>query len=96
MNSTNANGSSGTNAQPVKTLTQTTNTEILSDTHSDDKKFSAILARFATLGHNLQVIRSSVDGKRRYIVSRWSHTRVFDDIADLEKFLVQIGGAHGI
>ena len=92
MNSTNANGSGARDTQPVKSLTHHINNEILSDADGDGKRLDTLRARFALLGHSLAVVRSRDDGVRTYLVSRWSHSRSFNDVAEAENFLIQIGG----
>lgn len=58
----------------------------------DAKIIATTAAQFAIKGHALRT-HSRQDGTTAYIVSRWSQSRHFTDWADVQAFLVQIGGA---
>ncbi len=58
----------------------------------DDKTMGTAMAQFALKGHALRVI-ARADGTTSYVVSRWTQSRHFTHWADVQAFLVQIGGA---
>ena len=59
-----------------------------------DKAFSTLQAKFALLGHTLTA--SDQAGRILYTVSRWGQSRVFSHLHDVDAFLRQVGGAHGV
>ena len=58
----------------------------------DEKTMATALAKFALKGHALRV-STRQDGTTAFVVSRWSQSRHFTHWADVQAFLVQIGGA---
>ncbi|WP_313302939.1 hypothetical protein [Diaphorobacter sp.] len=55
----------------------------------DEKLFATVAARYALLGYAAHKL---ADGG--YMVSRWSMSRFFPDVAALSAFLAVIGGAQ--
>lgn len=70
-----------------------TDASMVSDNVIGATPLATLKTEFAKRGHRLEIVRTGADAKRFYMVSRWSHARVFDNLHDLEAFLVQIGGA---
>ena len=63
------------------------NTEI---SHACDPKRLANLKALAALaGHRLEQVQTG------FVLSRWTHSRHFDDLAAAEKMLSQMGVKHG-
>ncbi len=60
----------------------------------DEKTIATTAAQFALKGHALRV-NTRADGTISFIVSRWSQSRHFTDWADVQAFLVQVGGNDG-
>jgi hypothetical protein len=56
------------------------------------KEFSTARAEFALRGHALIVSSRGVGAKDSWVVSRWGHSRPFDNWTDVLEFLAQIGG----
>lgn len=55
----------------------------------DEKTFATIAAKYALLGYAAHKL---ADGG--YVVTRWSMSRYFPDVAALSAFLAVIGGAQ--
>lgn len=68
--------------------------DAVGSTAPDDKTFSTLQAKFALLGHTLTA--STTAGRTLYTVSRWGQSRVFSHLHDVDAFLRQVGGAHGV
>jgi len=57
-----------------------------------DKQFETIRARCALAGYALMVIGQN--GLSVYVVSRWGMSKDFTDLAEVEKFLHEVGAAQ--
>lgn len=56
------------------------------------KAFANARAEYALRGHELITSGRSADGKDSWMVSRWGHSRSFDNWPGVLEFLAQIGG----
>ena len=59
------------------------------------KRFATLKAQFAQHGHTLHQSGPG-DGPVSYLAERWGMARHLPTLADAEKFLLQVGGAHGL
>lgn len=71
----------------------TSNSAAMADASADAKAFATLQARFALHGWQLDP-DPGIDGRRRYIVTRWGHMRVLNSIDDVRALQVQIRGAQ--
>ena len=67
-------------------------------THDTEaKRFATLQARFAQTGHALrQSGPGDGPGPVSYLAERWGLARYLPTLAETEKFLIQVGGAHGL
>ena len=66
-------------------------------TDHDEKRFTTLQAQFALLGHTLhQSGPGDVPGPVSYLAERWGMARYLPTLDDADKFLIQVGGAHGL
>ena len=60
-------------------------------------RFATLKAQFAQHGHTLhQFGHGDGPGPVSYMAERWGMARYLPTPADAEKFLLQVGGAHGL
>lgn len=55
----------------------------------DPKRLANLKALAALAGHRLEQVQTG------FILSRWTHSRHFDDLDAAEKMLTQMGVTHG-
>lgn len=65
----------------------------MKDTSSKD--FQALKVQFALCGHAF-ARTDATDGSVSYFATRWGMSRHFPDLDAAKRFLVQIGGHHGV
>ncbi len=70
---------------------QNTNAASLAPAQKTGNNFAILKAKFALAGHTAQRVFMTT-GETVYIVSRWSMSRVFVDLRDLEGFLEKVTG----
>lgn len=56
-----------------------------------DERFATLRAELARRGYQLHAV--DFNGATAYLVARWDRSRELRDLAAVEQFLVQIGGA---
>ena len=61
------------------------------------KRFATLKAQFAQHGHTLhQSDPDNSPGPVSYMAEKWGMARYLPTLADAEKFLLHVGGAHGL
>ena len=63
-------------------------------TQTTPQELANLKTAFATKGHDLTITRRAEDGSVGFMLTRWTHSRHFNHLHDLQAFLVQIGGSN--
>lgn len=70
---------------------QNTNTATVAPAQKIGNNFAILKTKFALAGHTAQRVFMTT-GETVYIVSRWSMSRVFADLQEVESFLEKVTG----
>ena len=65
--------------------------EVRAGVEHRNKQFATLRAELARRGYQLHAV--DVAGTTTYLIARWDRSRELRDMAEVEQFLVQIGGA---